>query len=173
MWLDADESYKGFVRALQERAATGTFPFPVLRFEGSFLQLMLALEPYGNGLHPEKVLVHLPGFNKSSIAETPMYELYKAGRSFERALDSVIEQAASGLMRPEDSAAFRKPKPTLEEADAHLSSVMANEQNLFLLGLEQRDPSSVLSVLFTDGSSLVRVLATGDHPSQFVEYLGR
>lgn len=173
VWLDADGSYNGFVDALQRRAATGSFPFPVLRFEGSFLQLMLALEPYGNGLHPEKVLVHLPGFNKNTVADTPVYELYKAGRSFERALDSVIEQAASGLMRPEESTEFRKGKPTLEEADTWLASVRASEKDLFLLGLEQRDPASVLSELFTDGSSLVRDLDSSEHRTQFLEYLCR
>ena len=60
IWLDSDDKYSAFVDRLSQKAERGDFPFPVLRYDGSFLELMLALENYGNGLHPEKLLVHMP-----------------------------------------------------------------------------------------------------------------
>src|SRR5262245_40623321 len=80
-WLDAEGHYGPFVDAL----ATGAFVFsyPVVPYRGSYLELMLALEPYGSGLQPEHVLIHLPGLNKDSVKETPVYELAAAGVMFE------------------------------------------------------------------------------------------
>src|SRR5690606_35244469 len=173
LWLDADANYAAFVDALSERAREGAFPFPVLRFDGSYLELMLALEGYGNELYPEKVLVYLPQLNKTSIADTPLYELYKAGRSFEKALDTLIEEACVRRVRPEEGVEFRKRKPSLQEADAWLTAAKGDVKNVFLIGLEHRDPASVLSELFTATSSLVVELDVARNRAQFLEYLER
>jgi len=62
VWLDVEGQYTRTVDALDEH-----FPYPIVRLRGSYLQLMLDLEPYGNGLRPEHVLVHLSGLNKDSV----------------------------------------------------------------------------------------------------------
>jgi hypothetical protein len=46
--------------------------------------------PDANDLHPEHVLVHLPGLNKDTVRETPVFELYKAGKTFEKNLATLV-----------------------------------------------------------------------------------
>lgn len=173
IWLDADGNYSTFVEGLVERSKAGEFPFPVFGYTGSYLELMLRLEKYGSGLHPEKVLVHMPGFNEQTIGETPLYELFKAGKRYRKALDTLIEEASVGLVRPEDGRAFREGKPTLEEADAWLSGVKSSDIDHFLIGLASRSPESLLSELFTDESNLVSDLVSDARASQFIEHLGK
>src|SRR5690606_4201345 len=62
LWVDGDERYSRFVEGLGAGAVE--FPYPVVAFRGSFLELMLALKAYGNGLRREHVLVHLGGLTK-------------------------------------------------------------------------------------------------------------
>ena len=66
-------------------------PYPVVSFGGSYLELMLALEPYGSGLDEDHVLIHLPGLNKDTVRQTPVFELYEAGTVFEKALRALSE----------------------------------------------------------------------------------
>jgi hypothetical protein len=135
LWLDADRSYSTFVDALAKKAFD--FDFPVVAFRGSYLELMLALEPYGNGLYPEKVLVHLEGLNKDSVKETPVYELYKAGTVFEKNLVTLVREAAVGVATPEEVEAFTRSSPlTLDGADAWLASLSAQPRDRLTLLLQ-------------------------------------
>lgn len=119
IWLDADAHYVGFVDGLRDRWSGS--PYSVVRFDGSYLELMLALKDFCGGAHPDKLLVHLPGLNKETVKETPVFELYKAGKVFEKALATVVREAAVGLARPEEIDAFvRAPGLSLEAADRWL-----------------------------------------------------
>jgi hypothetical protein len=51
LWVDAERQYEAFVDALGRKDFG--FEYPVITFRGSYLELMLALEPFGNGLCPE------------------------------------------------------------------------------------------------------------------------
>ncbi len=82
LWVDAERQYEAFVDALSRKDFG--FEYPVISFRGSYLELILALEPFGNALYPEKALVHLSGLNKESVKEAPVYELYKAGTVFRK-----------------------------------------------------------------------------------------
>ncbi len=173
IWLDADGNYSKFVGDLVPRAESGDFPFPVFRFDGSFLELMLDLEKYGNGLHPEKVLIHMPGFNEQTISETPLYELFKAGKRYRKALDTLIEEACVGVVRPEDGRKFREAAPTLEQADAWLAGAQSGDKDRFLVGLETYSPEALLVELFSAQSTLTSGLSDPNHVKQFLEHLGR
>ena len=85
VWVDAEGHYTGWADRFASQAGSPgvAVPFPIARYRSSYLELMLALEPYANDLHPEHVLVHLPGLNKDTVRETPVFELYKAGKTFE------------------------------------------------------------------------------------------
>lgn len=121
-WVDADGQYEAFVDALGRPPLE--FPYPVVGFRRSYLELMLALERYGSGLEPEHVLVHLPGLNKKTVQETPVYELYEAGTSFEKNLATLVREAAKGVARPEETEAFLGGAAlTLERADEWLASL--------------------------------------------------
>lgn len=47
---------------------------------GSYLELMLGLEDLEDGVGMTPLIVHVPGHTENSIAETPLFELYRAGR---------------------------------------------------------------------------------------------
>jgi hypothetical protein len=61
VWLDKNSAYKGYVDSLVERYELKDFPFPVMPFRGSYLELLFSLEIYGNGLDREPLLIHMPG----------------------------------------------------------------------------------------------------------------
>lgn len=135
VWLDADNHYGAFTDAL----ATGAlgFSYPVVAFRGSYLELMLALEPYGNDTQPDYLLVHLPGLNQESLRETPVYELAAAGTRFERNLGSLVRDAGVGLATPADIEAFVKaPGLTLAAADTWLATRTAEPREGLALLLE-------------------------------------
>jgi hypothetical protein len=122
LWLDAEQQYSDLVDALA--AAAHEFRYPVVAFRGSYLEVMLALEAYGNALRPEHVLVHLPGLNKETVKETPLFELYKAGTVFEKRLGTLVREAARGLATPEEvDGLLREPGLSLGRADQWLEEL--------------------------------------------------
>ena len=85
--------------------------------------MMLALEPYGNGLDPEPLLLHMPGHTEESIRHTPMLELYAAGFRFRKALATLIREAASGRVGPAEIEHYlTSGSVTLEAAEAWLAA---------------------------------------------------
>lgn len=100
VWLDKDGIYTPYVDQLVDRYRKGEFFAPVIAFRGSYLEMLLALEPYGNGLDQEPLLIHMPGHTEESIRKTPVLELYRAGYRYRRALDTLIREAATGRVNP-------------------------------------------------------------------------
>ena len=155
VWLDAEGQYSLFVDSLD-------LPYPILRLRGSYLELMLALEPYGNGLLPEHVLVHLPGLNKESVKETPVYELYKAGVVFEKNLVTLVREAAVGIATPEQIDAFvRTPGLTLQKADEWLESLRSQPTDKLSLLLSSLGVDDVVIGLITEDPRLRAHLPQG------------
>lgn len=101
IWLDKDGYYNEYVDNLCDRHVRGDFFAPVVAFRGSYLEMLLALEPYCNGLDKERLLIHMPGHTGESIRKTPILELYHAGYRFRKALDTLIREAATGKISPE------------------------------------------------------------------------
>ena len=120
VWLDVEGTYTTFADGLADRAADGEFDIRVRRFRGSYLEMMLALE---NDLDQRlPLIVHVPGHNKESIKQTPLLEVYSAGRAHERNLATVVRQAALGLAPPDAIDKFLAGEVTVEAAAAWLAS---------------------------------------------------
>ncbi|HJL14234.1 MAG TPA: BREX-6 system phosphatase PglZ [Sandaracinaceae bacterium LLY-WYZ-13_1] len=125
VWLDLDEHYTGFVDRLIESRAAGALKYEVKAFRGSYLELMMALEDLTGGVEKPRLLVHLPGFNEETVKTTPLYELYKAGVRYRKSLDTLVTEAATGLVKPEEIAAFGAGEDlTIEGAHAWLRGVL-------------------------------------------------
>ena len=119
VWLDRDHHYT----ALADHLAAADLPYTVLGYRGSFLELLLQLEPLTHGTDPAPLVIHLPGFTEDSVADTPLYPYYKAGSRYRKALDTLITEAAAGRLPPEQIDAFRATDDaTLEAADAWLAA---------------------------------------------------
>jgi hypothetical protein len=109
VWLDADDHYSGFVDRLIARRAAGDLPhYDVKAYRGSHLELMLALEDSAGGVDKPARVVHMPGFNVESIQRTPMLEVYLAGSRYQKALGTLITDAAAGIAAPEAIEEFLK-----------------------------------------------------------------
>lgn len=129
LWLDADSRYTEFVDRLITRHQTGDFDFPVVGFRGSYLEILLQLENYGNGLDPEPLLIHLPNHNTNTVKQTPLLELYRAGKRYEKALPTLVREAVTGKVAPDAIADFLKTSDlNLSEAEAWLEQQL-NRQN--------------------------------------------
>jgi len=125
VWLDRDEHYTEYVDGLAGRFGRGEFPYPVVAFRGSFLEMMLALEDLEGGLDQTQVLIHMPGFTEDMMRGTPLLELYKAGYRHRRALDTLVREAATGQIPPDEIEKYLAAKDeglSLAEADVWLGS---------------------------------------------------
>jgi len=160
VWLDRDASFTPFAAGLAERHAAGDFPYPVVGFKGSFLELLFALESHGSGYEKNALLIHMPGFNEDQIRETPMLELYTAGTRFRKALDTLIRQAATGRVAPDQVDHFVAGKPTLEQADTWLAEAVARPAGGLAMLLEASGPTLVVEALARTDSTLARQVSS-------------
>ncbi|MBN2195320.1 MAG: BREX-6 system phosphatase PglZ, partial [Polyangiaceae bacterium] len=171
VWLDKDASYTGFVDRLAAEHEGGDFPYPVIGFRGSFLETLFALEAYGSGYEKHSLVVHMPGFNEDSIRTTPVLELYAAGTRFRKALDTLVRQAATGRVLPDEVEGFLRDNPTLEKADEWLAlSVSKRTVGLEAL-LDSSGPTLIVEALGNKGGPLVGRVTTDEEAGALRSYL--
>jgi hypothetical protein len=152
-WLDKDAHYS----ALVDRLAADGFSYPVVRFRGSYLEMMLALEPFANELVPERVLVHMPGHTESSVRKTPMLELYEMGFRFRKALPTLIEQSAAGLLGPDEVRSLAsRADVTLEEAERAIAAKVAERSGGLEAVLARMDIAQVVLALLAGEADFVK-----------------
>lgn len=163
VWMDRYGHYSPFVDDLVRRHADGEVGFPVLAYRGSFLELMLALERYGNGLDPEPLLIHLPGYETNNIRTTPLLEQYEAAFPFRKALDTLVIEAAAGRVGPEEIQRFAAtPGLSLARADAWLEAHLAGPRTGVGDRLAALDPKQLVDGLLGEDRSLLRELKPSD-----------
>jgi len=145
VWLDSTSAYSAFVDGLRVRSQAGDFPFPVVAFRGSLLELVIALEDHASGLDNTPLLIHMPGFTRETIRKTPVLELYEPGLPFLKAPETLVREAARGRVAPEALEQFlAKGIPSLEAADAWLSGQLTTTREGLAGLLEQDGLRSVL-----------------------------
>jgi hypothetical protein len=158
VWLDPQGDFSPLVDALVAAGPQG--PFPVVAFRGSLLETVLALHEQATGPDPVPLLVHLPGFTRERVLDSPLLEIYRAGVEHRPALDSVIREAAGGKVPPDDIEAFLAAGPRrLADADAWLDAALHAEGPD---PLRDRSPVEILDALvgrrLAVSASLVRGL---------------
>lgn len=123
-WLDKDAHYTELV----DRMAEAKPPFPVLRYRGSYLDLMLALAPHTGGASKRPVLVHLPGFVEEDVKAGPLLESWEMGTRYRKKLTTLVSEAAHGLAPPDDiEARLKDADLTLASADAWLGKLATGQ----------------------------------------------
>lgn len=138
VWLDAEGAFSSYVDALAPRVQ-------VASFRGSFLELMNALRLHASTLDKPPLVVHLPGFNDSTVRKTPALESYLAGTRFEVNLATLIREAANGKKPLDDIDAFLgKGVLTLAHADAWLQGSGESSPDVYSGWLEKLDAPSFL-----------------------------
>ena len=127
IWLDANSTYSHVVDRLQVMRTAGELTYDVHTFRGSFLELLFEIEPLTGGTSAKPLVVHMPGFNLESIRETPLLELYLAGNVFQKGLETLISEAASGKVLPTYIDTYLQQKDlSLSDADSWLASMLGN-----------------------------------------------
>lgn len=159
IWLDKDASYSRFVDDLAVKQARGDFPFPVVGFRGSFLELLFKLEDFGSGLDKQPLLVHMPGFTEQSIRSTPILELYEPGVRFRKGIDTLIREAATSRVAPAEVEKFVAQLPSLEEADTWLTSAVTQSTFGLAAALHEFGPRMLAEGLAQPRSLAPRVTA--------------
>lgn len=175
IWMDADGVYSQFAQRLKSLSSAKGFPFSVFAFEGSFLKLMLETENLNNGLKAEDdyAVIHLPGFNDQTIAETPLFELYKAGSKFRKKLSTLAGDSAAGIAHRKDVEEFlAKGDVQLESLDRWLSSSRTSGGDAFALALESRTPQATLVELCQQSGAFIEALGDDTKQAQFLSWLG-
>jgi len=163
VWLDKDASYTAFVDDLAARYAKGEIPFPIVGYRGSFLELLFELEAFGNGLDRQPLLIHMPGFNEESIRGTPLLELYELGVRFRKRLDTLIREAATARATPAEIEGFVAKQPSLEEADAWLTTAVSQSTFGLAAALDEIGPGMLVEALGRPDSPLaLRVTAAAE-----------
>lgn len=160
MWLDPKGHYSGFVDTLR---TAGGWIAPVLALRGSYLELMVELEHHASSIDKSPVLVHLPG--PIEVKSTPMLEIYEASKPFRRALDTVVRDAALGVVPPEQIDVFLRERGQslgLAEADAWLSGKLAASSGELLVSLRAMKGGELVAALLDPSSPLLEHLREGD-----------
>jgi|GEM_PF-292826 len=130
IWLDADNHYTDFADRLMTDRSDGRLNFEVKGYRGSYLELILELEPLTAGVDKPPLVIHLPGFNTDTICETPLLELYLAGKVFQKALPTLVETAAATRVPSQRIAEFLAGKRfTLKDADEWLSESLQSDSD--------------------------------------------
>jgi hypothetical protein len=174
IWLDKDAHYKGYVDELVKRYERGEFPFPVVPFRGSYLEMLLALEPYGNGEYPDRLLIHMPGHTEESIRKSPILELYHAGARYRRALDTLIREAATGRMSPDQIDSYLSNNVSnIAAAEQWLEEALAQPQDDLTHYLDSLNLEWVLDGLLGSEPSLKNKFAQESSLPILAEYLYR
>ena len=153
VWLDQAGTYSEFVGRLQALRAAGGLPYEVHAFRGSHLALMLDLDGMAAGTEKAPLVIHLPGFTEDTVRQTPLFELYATGVRYRKALDTLVTEAASGQVRPDQIGSFRaQPGMTLTGADAWLSALLDGAEGGGIgAQLRTMSPGAVLDDLLTGG----------------------
>ena len=148
IWLDVNNHYSNFVDGLIAARQAGQLPYNVRAFRGSHLALMLELEDLASGSEPTPLVIHLPGFNEERVNHSPLLELYKAGKRYQKALDTIITEAAAGRVHPDQIEAYTaQPDLTLSEADAWLDAYINQNDGGFDSQIQALSISAVLDDL--------------------------
>ncbi len=173
VWLDRDGHYTDVVDALAERHEHGDFFAPVVPFRGSYLEMLRQLAPYGNGLDPEPLLIHMPGHTEESIRQTPVLEMYLAGSRFRKALPTLIREAASGRVRPDDlEELLGRDDLSLAAAEAWLARATVAEPGL-AAWLDSFTPEWILEGLIAGGEQLAEHVSEPEQLATLLEHLYR
>ena len=171
IWLDAENAYTAFVDRLMAQPAAER-GYEVRAFRGSYLDLMLSLESLAGGVEKVPLVVHLPGFNDVSVKQTPLLELSESSKRYQKALDTLISEAAAGRARPERIAAFKEQKPlTLEGADTWLSALLDDQEGGLGSQLRALRPASLFDDLLGAGPLAAQLRLLSDEGPLW-EHLG-
>ena len=141
VWVDAGAHYSGFFDRLSDEQLSARR----LAYRGSYLEMLPRLVEVTSGARLPATLIHAEGLTSQSIRETPLLQLYAVSHGFERALPTLIRQAATGRVMPDEVEAFlNEPDVTLERADDWMAASTSEASDAFATKLSGMPPGPLL-----------------------------
>jgi hypothetical protein len=152
VWLDRAKAFESVALALAQPEARRSYA--LVRFEGSWLQVMLALDEHTRSVDRPRLVVYLPGYDARSVLPTPALSVFESASRFVPTVPQLLRDSAAGVIAPsaieailaEESIEFSRAEQWLvRERDAR--------------GAERRDAFSRLSLPALLDELLVRTWA--------------
>lgn len=153
-WHDPQGLARPFADQLAARSREGSFPYPVVVFDGSFVSTLLALEPH---LASDVVylLVHVSGLDEAAVRRSPLLEIQLAGRPPERSIERLVREAAAPHVGRDEIDRFLAGwDGRLEVADRWVTERATGDRRV--LGLLDRSTPADLAVDLVLEGPLVR-----------------
>ncbi len=169
VWLDTSGHYTTYVDTLARQRLAAE----VIGFRGSYLRVMDALDGPLDGVDAPRLLLHLPGFNKQTVRDGPLLEVYKAGNVLEIALDAVIRSAAVGRVAPAEITRFLAGTVTLQDADDWLAAASIAATGAVSAAVAARSLAELLDELLAGGGALAELLTTAADLDRLWQHLAR
>ena len=165
VWLDAGNVYTEFVDTLAALQDDGKLPYAVHAFRGTHLQLLFDLRTVSSSPSRHPMVVHMPGFNRDSIKETPFLELYLAGRGFEKKFSTLVTEAATGKVTPEQIKVFlSEGSKSIAIADEWLTDMLRTGGNSVTTQLHALSAESLIDDLLSvvpEADSIAAAVVSG------------
>ena len=172
IWLDAEQHYTAFADRLMAERAEGRLTFDITGFRGSYLELLLELEPLTAGVDPRPLVIHLPGFNTATVRDTPLLELYCAGKVFQKALRTLVEEAAATRVPAAHIAQFLATSElTLSTADQWLAESLNADSDGLAGELRRLELTDIVRELLSKDSALIERTRPGQQKDELLTQL--
>ena len=170
-WLDTDSRFSSFIDLLETDFTNKEFYYPIYRFNGSFLEVMLALRNSLEGkLGKPSLLCYVPKITSEQIKKTPLLEVYKFSYHITETLPEFIKEICIEYLTEEqinkllvvEPLQFAEVEKTIESFSMELPPIEK------FLALE--DPTRLaLAILREDKNYLKDILKTGDVKNSDIE----
>lgn len=171
VWLDRDGVYEGFVERLEQAHGVGRFAIPVVAFRGE-----LSRDAAGTGALREPrrspaIAAPPAGAERRQRAQDALPGIYVAGRRFERALETLVREAAAGMVPPEEVERFVATGPVgFEAAEAWLEHEANRDRRGLASVLATLEPKWVFDELTERGGNLRARLEAEPDPGDLQDY---
>lgn len=166
-WLDEKSIFADVVEEIQSR---GELNFPIVRFQGSFLESMIEINRYLGKIYPEKFVIYITGVTEKEIEKSPFYECYTIAHRWNPDLNHPVRMALEGIVPAKKIESiitqgendFRKTQVLTQKTKESINSslpVLLEKYSVKQLGLELvNEKSNVLTSSLLDEKEILRDL---------------
>ncbi len=169
-WLDTDSL---FLKTVLEMETSGEFPFPLVRFRGSFLEAIGEINGYLQKISVEKFLLYIEGVTGAEIEKSPFYETYLLAGQVRMDLSFLVRLELEGMVPPERiEGVLREGGGEFQRTEQLTERVKLGIHSAMPLLLEKSSVKQLGLDLLVNRSQLLKEGMTGIPLEDLKPYLG-
>ncbi|EOQ90728.1 PglZ domain protein [Leptospira yanagawae serovar Saopaulo str. Sao Paulo = ATCC 700523] len=123
-WVDPSGTFSSYIDQLEEEIRQNKKKYHLVRFNGSFLESILALHKLMQDVKKPDCLVYIPNIPQEEIEKTPFLEVVKSSEQIPFDARIVLEKVSSGYLSPDQ---LRKCIESLPANFEKLESILSGE----------------------------------------------